>query len=290
MAAQVTEADYLAGLENAGFAGQLINSDPELKSLMAKAIRQQWTPQRFQVELKQSKWWSGRSEAQRRYDARVKTDPKSVEAERQAMISQLWDQSFEMGVPASADRLGKIATSALRLGLNESQVRDLLAAEWKYDPQKVKGSAAEAERSIKAMNAAYGVKMTPEVTGWWIGQILNGNQNMAGFETTVRNQAKSRYAWLADDIDAGRTVREIADPYFQMASETLEIAPDALDLNDQVIQMGLSGSKDGKMQTRELWEYQNMLRDDPRWMRTNNAREQMMGAANGILKTWGLVI
>jgi hypothetical protein len=41
--------------------------------------------------------------------------------------------------------------------------------------------------------------------------------------------------------------------------------------------------------TTPLWQFEQELRQDPRWTYTNNAQEDLMGTARQILKNFGLV-
>jgi hypothetical protein len=38
-----------------------------------------------------------------------------------------------------------------------------------------------------------------------------------------------------------------------------------------------------------MWQYQQQLRQDPRWGQTDNAREEVNGIAHGILRDFGVM-
>jgi hypothetical protein len=73
-------------------------------------------------------------------------------------------------------------------------------------------------------------------------------------------------------------------------SRILEIDPGTIGLNDRTIKQALTGlNPEGKPMTTPLWQFEQELRQDPRWNYTNNAQEDLMGTARQILKNFGLV-
>lgn len=78
----------------------------------------------------------------------------------------------------------------------------------------------------------------------------------------------------------------------QTMSQILEMNPETLDINDQQIQRGLA-RKDPKTQATgamTLWEYEEHLKNDERWLKTNNARESMMSVGSDLLRSFGLKV
>ena len=68
----------------------------------------------------------------------------------------------------------------------------------------------------------------------------------------------------ADRINAGYTVKQIADPYIQSQARLLELNPDSIGLSDPSIQQALmSKDQSGKPAAMSVWEYEQQLRNDP---------------------------
>ncbi len=83
---------------------------------------------------------------------------------------------------------------------------------------------------------------------------------------------------------------DIAQPYIESMGRLLEVNPQDIDLNDPKIRQALSArNKDGQVGPKTVWEFENDLRKDPRWMQTNNARESMMSTGREVLSLMGLV-
>jgi hypothetical protein len=70
----------------------------------------------------------------------------------------------------------------------------------------------------------------------------------------------------------------------------LEIDPQSIDLNDQYIRGALTGTDDkGNFKPQSLWEFQQSLRKDPRWMNTTKAQNQVASTASRVMEMFGLV-
>ncbi|KJK11411.1 hypothetical protein, partial [Pseudomonas sp. 2(2015)] len=69
-----------------------------------------------------------------------------------------------------------------------------------------------------------------------------------------------------------------------------EVNGENISLDDPLIQRALQ-SKDskGRPTTQTVYDFENTLRKDPRWAKTDNARDQMSSVASSVLKTFGLI-
>ena len=75
-------------------------------------------------------------------------------------------------------------------------------------------------------------------------------------------------------------------------SQVLEVNPEQVDVLDPTIQRGLT-KKDPKTNAASamtLWEYEEFLKNDDRWLQTNNARESMMSVGSDLLRSFGLKV
>jgi len=108
----------------------------------------------------------------------------------------------------------------------------------------------------------------------------------------IRSMAKAFYPNLAKLIDEGVKVSSIGSIYASKAQQVLELPASSFDItNDPYISKALL-NKDatGKQQdgTQSLNDFTVALRSDPRWSKTQNAREEAAGYANSILQSFGL--
>jgi hypothetical protein len=70
-------------------------------------------------------------------------------------------------------------------------------------------------------------------------------------------------------------------------AETLELNPKDIDALDPTIQVALKNN--GNKGTMNLTDFNRLLRNDPRWARTRNAKQEASNYALEVLKDFGLM-
>ncbi len=294
-----------------GWALAFLNSVPELKKLFGKAVKKQYTPERFIGELQATKWYQGTAEPQRRYQVLRTAYPSDYVSKVSQIMSSLADQYSQMTgetlavkppkivkgkIVNGSGTLAHIADMSLKLGWNEAQIRDNLfkSVNWRDRVAKraIGGQSAGNLQALRQQAAAYGVQPSENWFGDVLGRIAVGNNTIEGGIESLKNSAKQRYAHYAQDIDAGRTIDDIADNYRQSMARVLEINPNSIDVFDSQIQTALQGSlsSDGKRSAMTIGDFERRLRSDNRWQYTDNAREQIVGGTASLLKSFGLSV
>lgn len=276
--------------EQYGWAAGLLNSDPELKKLFRQAVAGQWTSERFTAKLRTTKWFRSRSEAARNYDTLRRVDPGQFKAMNEQAQAQVQDLAAQMGAALSGKQLQTIASQMARLGLTEAQVRNALAGYVRYNKAYggYLGEAGQNEDAIREVAYRNGVRISDSSMQGWMTQIANGNRSAEDFQKWIRTQAASAFPGLADQLNAGMDLADIASPYVETMGNVLEINPADVDLFDPTIRRALaSKGADGKPAVQSIWEFENTLRKDKRWVQTNGARESIMEAGQQVLRDWG---
>lgn len=275
-----------------GMALAVINSDPSLKKIFEQAVRDDWTTEEFVARARETNWYKKNSESARQAIILKLSDPATWGqrvAQTRAMLGQI---AQEMGAPIPGATMQALAEQALTFGWNESQIRATLAGYIKFGPEgNFMGRAAQTETELKEFARSMGLRVSDQ---WILERVKQEARTPgSGLETgrdLLRKMATSAFPHLAGRIEAGETLEQIADPYRQSMARLLELNPEQLDLFDGTIRSALSGQdQNGKPAMKSLWQFELDLRKDPRWMRTNNAREQGMAVARQVLSDFGLV-
>ena len=119
--------------------------------------------------------------------------------------------------------------------------------------------------------------------------MMTGAMDTDGVRNWMIANASSRYPSLADRLKGGETVAQIADPYVQSQAKILELNPNTIPLTDKLVQSALSGTDaQGKPATKSVWQFEQDLRNDPRYMKTQQAQDASMGMAHQVLQDWGI--
>lgn len=107
-----------------------------------------------------------------------------------------------------------------------------------------------------------------------------------------RELAKAKYGHLANLIDQGLTLDEIASPFRQQAADLLEKTPDQVDMSQADFEAAYNYGEPGKKRMMTSGEWEIMLRSDAKygWQNTNNAKAEARQLASSITQAFGRVI
>ena len=123
---------------------------------------------------------------------------------------------------------------------------------------------------------------------------LISNTTLDAEKVSIRAMAKQFYPTLSGLIDQGVKVSNVADIYTQQMQKVLELPYTSINWADDpyiskaLQNKGMDGVSQGKEGALNLSDFNVMLRNDARWSKTQNAREEAAGYANSILRSFGL--
>lgn len=119
--------------------------------------------------------------------------------------------------------------------------------------------------------------------------IADGVADADFYNQQIRDLAKSYYPAWSKQIDAGQTMNSIALPYLNSMANILELNPAEVTVDNPAIKRALSGTdKDGNPTSQSVWDFEQGLRQDPRWAYTKNARSELDSVARSVLRDFGL--
>lgn len=280
-----------------GWSLSVLRMDPGLSKLFDRAVAGGYNQARFVAELRNTPWYKSRSESVRQGSVLAKADPAEYKRRIAQAAASVADQYFAMtGRRMGAATAAHLGKNAFMFGFNDAEVRDMVGntvSSANLMKGGIGGTLGEAERQLRQGAEDYGLDLSPTTLNNALNNIAWQNTDAATMVDQFRNMAKSRYAAFADQIDQGMTIREIADPYKQLMAKTLEISDKSISTNDRFIQKALTyrptdGKKLGPPQAMALWQFEADLKNDPRWNKTQNAQDSIMGAGRKVLQDWGL--
>lgn len=278
--------------EDYGFVDALFDSNPELKKLFDKAVKGQWTASKFQAELRDTKWWKSHSESERKYLTQRYGDPATAKQDLKAAFIQVRQLANQMGMVETASLLKKMNTWAYNIvakGWSESQLRYELGKYVSFGGDNWQGEGGEAIEALHSYAYSMGIKMNDKFYTDGARNIIRGVAKQQDYEDKIRKQAKATYSQWSKQIDAGQTVADLASPYMQSMAQILELPNGSVNLFDNTIKKALQykNTTTGKSEVKALWQFENELRNDPRWKKTKNAQDSMMQVAHQVLADFG---
>lgn len=272
-----------------GFSLEVLKQHPQLWHLFQQTVANDWTQEKFNAELYNTTWYKNHSATQRAAEVGKATDPAEYRAKLNQARANVRDAAVAMGAQLTPEQLAKISTNVLTFGWNAAQIRDTLAGAVKAGAEGTYGGDAAANADqLRALARANGVKLGDQTLQSWIGRLAAG-ESIDGFEEYVRKMASSAFPQFAEQLKAGQNLEDVADPYRQQMASTLEINPAEIDLFDPTIRKAMQATDpDGKPMTKPLWKFEQDLKQDPRWRKTNGARDELMSAGQKVLADFGL--
>lgn len=276
--------------ERYGMSTAFFNSVPELKKILAKAVDGQWTADRFQAELKNTGWWEKNSKSSREAKVLEKSDPATYKAKLEAARVQAKQMAVELGAILSDSRVEELAKNMIHFDWNEAQIANFLGRYVDFfDKGVLGGVAGQAAREIRRQAYDLGIRVTEESILNNAQYIVRGVTSMQKVQAGLRQQAAGLYPAFAEQINAGASMHDIAQPYIQVMSTELGI-PDT-DINmftpkvkQAINHIGASGEPEGM----SLTDFTRMVRNDPAWNGTTQTVNKTLGVGREVLGVLGL--
>lgn len=274
-----------------GWAYGFLNSNSELKKLFSKAVGDQWTPEKFQAALRDTKWFKTTSDTRREAQVTKKTDPATWNAMMDAQKIKIRQLAGEIGAAIPEAKLNKITSQSLETGMDEDQLRYALGGYVDFTKKgTLRGEAAMHEYTIKEYAYNMGVRLSDQAIKNQAQRVVRKIATTQDFESEVRETAKTMFPAYSAQIDAGSSLRDIAGPYIQMMSKELQLPDGSIDVMDPLIKSALNGlDAKGKPGGKSLTDFQSQLRNDQRWAGTADAQNKVMNAGYGVLRDMGLL-
>lgn len=274
-----------------GFAYNFFKSDDELWDLLQKAIKNHWSPGRFQAHLQDTKWFKKHSDIWRTNTALKYTDPETFHERLNNYKTQVKALAGRYGADLTQRELDRYAERAYLFGWSEQQIVNHIAKE--VHPTKAghyQGQLATVEQQLRETALNNGVRVPPQQLKKWMRQIVRGNSSMEQYQTYIRDLAANTFGAYGREIKSGMDLIDIASPYIQSMADILELNPNDITLYDRTIRRALSyKDKDGNPAPMSITDFEDSLRYDKRWQYTDNARETMKGYAVELGKLWGVL-
>ncbi|WP_162794106.1 hypothetical protein [Streptomyces paludis] len=283
--------------EQYGLTSALINSSKELKSLFGKAVSDGWSAARFQASLKNTKWWKEQSSTLRKYLTQKHTDPATWKQNNSAAAAKINALAVQVGLgnQISGGKNSKLLNDAVykvaALGWSDARIKDWLGGRVSVHGDIMWGEAGDAWDKLHEVAYLNGLKYSASWYKKAAVAVTSGRGTLSTYEDQIRAAAAAKYSSYAPQIKAGMNALDLAAPYIKATSSILELAETDVDLFNKHIAKAMTSKPKagaaGGTQT-PLWQFENDLRSDPLWRKTNNARESMMTTARAVAKDFGM--
>ena len=272
----------------------IIYAVPELQQLFEDALNSEWTAASVKAAVQSSDWYLANNEYFRTAWAKASIGGADWTATQ---------ETARLAVQAAATAKGRTLTAA-ELEANTQRyiyegwgevgrqqlLNDALAVGLTTGTDGfMAGAAGDLQQTLKDVANRNGLPLSQGYYESAAKSVASGLTTENEWIRDLRAQAASLWPSYADKINAGVDVGDLASGYVNTMANTLEINASEISLNDPSIREALSSFDDkGNPLPMGLWDFQNKLRNDPRWMNTKQATDSISETANTVLEMFGL--
>lgn len=277
--------------ETYGMSYAFFKSQPELWKKLNEAVESQWTPEKFQAEIKNTKWWQTTSDTARQAQVLAKSDPATYKATMEAARIQAQQIAVKTGAILSPTNVELLARNMVHLNWNEEQVMNFVGQYVRFGAEKTLGGmAGQAASAIRREAHSLGVSVTDQSILNNAQYLVRGLTSMEKITAGLREQAAGLYPAWSEQILAGASMQDLAQPYRQTLAQELELPESDVDVFSPKIKAALNRvGQDGQPSPMSLTEFTQMVRSGPEWGRTQSAVDKAMGIGRDVLAQMGLV-
>jgi hypothetical protein len=283
-----------------GLTYATIKANKSLKSLFGKAVAGGWTADRFTAALKNTSWWRTTSDSARKYFLLRTSDPATYKSKYTATAVRLAQMGVGVGLsnlltkgntPGHIDPLlARMVGYAMRDGWTDARLKNYMGQYVKVVGGVMGGDAGEAFDQLH--QTAYLNGLTHS-TNWYqstVRSVVSGKSTMELQTAQMRKIAAGKYSAFSNQIMAGQNALDLAQPYISDVARVLELPETDVDLFNKHVATAMSAKPNGTGDGSQypLWQFENDLRSDPLWKKTNNARESMFTTARQIARDFGM--
>lgn len=282
-----------------GYALEVIYSVPELKDLFERAVNAkqgQYTSQRFAAELQNTNWYRENDQYYRSAWTAEQMGGADWQTELENARLAVQQAATEGGAQLTPEELNALSKRYIYEGWKSPErnalLRNALSQEISTVPsaggEQMRGAAGNLADQLKTLAYANGMRYNND---WYVAAAKSVASNLTtvdDWERDIRESAASLFPVFGEKIRAGMNVMDAASPYIQQMAQTFEMNPANIDLNDPYIRQALGGfDQSGSPVAMGLWDFEQKLRSDPRWMKTKQAEDSIVDIGSGILKMFG---
>jgi hypothetical protein len=277
--------------ETYGMSYAFFKSQPELWKLLNGAVEGQWTAQKFQAEVKNSGWWKKNSETARQAQVLEKTDPATYKATMEAARVAARQMAVKTGAILSDKNVEQLAKNMVWYGWEDAQVGNFLGQYVKFGKDHtLAGVAGQAARVIKEEAYKNGVAVTEQSVLNNAQYLVRGLTSMEKIQTGIREQAMGLYPAFAEQIKAGASVQDLAQPYVQVVAQELGVPVTDVDAFSPRVKQALNRTNaQGLPEAMNLNDFTQQVRNDPAWRKQPGVADRAMTIGRQVLADMGLV-
>jgi hypothetical protein len=276
--------------ETYGMSYAFFKSQPELWKMLNGAVEGQWSPEKFQAEVKNSGWWKKNSETVRQAQVLQKTDPATYKASMEAARVAARQMAVKAGAILSDKNVDQLAKHMVWNNWQDAQVQNFLGQYIKFTADKTLGGmAGAAAKAIKQEAYKAGVAVTEQSVLNNAQYLVRGLTTMEQVQASIREQSIGLYPAFAEQIKAGASIQDLAAPYAAVVAQELGLPETDVSVYSPKVKAALNRTNSkGQPEPMDLDTFTQSVRNDPKWRKQPGVAEKTMNIGRQVLADMGL--
>ena len=259
----------------------------------------EWEPNKIAAEVTSTDWYKTNDGNLRLADNAKNTDPATWATQLENVKKSIIRKATERGANLEGFDVDDMAENILRNNYTyiskapdgaipdsvlDSYLTPLVTMDANGD---FRGEAQTSASQLRAFAEKYGVVMSDR----WYSDAIQGLDentiNLVDLQTEIVNNARETWPTL-DGISLTKSTQDIADSYMQRMANVWEMDIDTISLETPEIKKALVGvDADGNPYRQTMWEFEQSLRNDPRWDSTAQGQRELGEGSMMMLKELG---
>lgn len=266
-----------------------------------KAEGVEWDAEKTALEIQNSNWYKQHDASSRIAENARLSDPATWERQLGFVLDSLTQQAVQMGAKLDPTQAKQYAEQILKANYSylqntpdekipDSIINQFLVPLIQYrEDGSLGGTAGVSAADIRQLANDYGVPVTDQWVLSMTQKGMTGEITDQDIRSYLVGQAKGAYGGLAANISDTVSVKDLASSYIATLANTLEIDEDQIDLSTPEIKKALTfiDPSTGQARQKSLWEFEQELRNDPRWDKTKQGQQELSDAGMGMLRDFG---
>lgn len=243
-------------------------------------------------KMDETAWYQQRTAAQEKAALQEIENPEDFARSVELVAANLRDKLTTLGVEFDEGYIGQLARDARVNGWSDAEVNQMVIPKIQQQIESgknLRGQAGDYQTSLMEWANRNGITLNAEAASRFIARGADGAQSLEDAKQELRDTyLVGAYPAWEDKIRQGYDPEVLAAPYRGAAERLLELGDNSLSLNDPLMQKALQGvDAQGKPTVVPLWEYEQTVRSDPRWQKTDNAYKTYTDVGTDILRMFG---
>ena len=273
------------------FAARLLDSNPEIGQLFRDAVKNGWDPKRFDAAVKNSDWYGDVGGQYAREAWFTKTlGGSDWDVQMQEAKDAIQRQATALGAALSEGEVESWAERYLFEGWYEQSRQGMMLDALASKVESTKGGQIAVRDELAQIARDNGVKVSDQWFNEVSQAITRGDATKADYEMYLREQAAGKFPLYSDRIKSGVSVKALVSPYTKRMADLFSINEEEISFDDPYISSVL-GSVDekGNPKSVNFTDFETSLRQDPRWLQSEEGSKSFMDLAEKMAKDWGFI-